>query len=252
MLIMKWTTEENEIIINNKLAGISYVEIAKLLPNRNYQSVRIQGFKLLGGINKKKSWLESEEDELLILRELDYTYSEIAEILGRTKDSVAIKVQNLIREGRTEPKLPNSYTKEQLIDIVKQYKKVTLCPYDKLYHIKKQFGSWSNAAAEAGISISGLDPSISTTLYLLDFGDFYKVGITQQSIKQRFYGVVLDYIVLDYLDTTLSEAKQLENELLKHIKQYAVRPEQLKNNGSTECFKTDQPIRQLEDIFALA
>ena len=245
---MKWTNEENEIIINNKLAGLSYVEIAKLLPNRNYQTVRIQGFKLLGGISKKTPWLDQEENELLILRDLEYSYHEIAEILGRTKDSVAIKVQNLIKEGRTSPKLPNSYTREQLLEIVKQYKKITLCPYDKLYHIKKQFGSWSSAASEAGLSVCGLDPTINTTLYLIDFGEFYKVGITQQSIKQRFYGVNIEYTVLDYLDTTLREAKELEKAILQNVKPIAYRPTELKNNGRTECFKTDKPIKALEDL----
>jgi hypothetical protein len=248
MLIMKWTEEENEIIISNKLTGLSYVEIAKLLPNRTYQTVRTQGFKLLGAINKKSPWLEEEESELLVLRDLEYTYPEIAEILGRTRDSVAIKVQNLIKEGRTSPKLTNSYTREQLLGVVKQYKKVTLCPYDKLYHIKKEFGSWSNAANEAGIKVTGLHPDFNTTLYLLDFGEFYKIGITQQSIKKRFHGVGLEYTVLDYLDTTLQEAKELERILLDNVKEYSYKPEELKHNGSTECFKTEKQLTAFEEL----
>lgn len=250
-IMKKWTYEENELITSNKANGKSYAEITKLLPERSYTAVRLQGFKLLGGINKKTPWTYKEEEELLTLRGLDYTYPEIGELMNRTKDSIAVKVQNLVKEGRTQPKLPNSYTKEELIDIVKQYKKVTLCPYDKLYHIKKQFGSWTNAAAEAGIAFSGLDPSINTTLYLLDFGKFYKIGITQQGIKHRFYGVQLEYRVVDLLDTTLLEAKQMEKEVLKHIIKYSYRPEKLKGNGSTECFIPPRPIQSLEEIFDL-
>lgn len=250
MLIMKWTDEENQIIINNKLLGMTYVEIAKLLPNRNYQSVRIQGFKLLGGIDTKKAWTEQEEQDLLILRDLDYRYYEIAEVLGRSKNSVAVKVQNLISQGKTIS-LHNSYSREELLQVVKDYKKVTLCPYDKLYHIKKEFGSWSQAACEAGIQVSGLDPMINTTLYLIKFEDFYKVGITQQAVKSRFYGVKLKYSVIDYYDTTLCEAKEMEGALLRHTAEFRYTPEELKGNGASECFKTEQPIFQLEDIFSL-
>lgn len=248
MLIMRWTEEENEIIVNNKLNGVSYVEIAKLLPNRSYSSVRVQGFKLLGSTSKKTPWSDKEENLLLVLRELEYPYREIAEILGRTKDSVSIKVQNLIKEGRTKPKLPNSYTREQLLEIVKTYKKRTLCPYDKLYHIKKEFGSWSEAAIAAGIPVGGLDPSINTTIYLLDFGDYYKVGITQQTIKQRFYGVHKDYTVVDYIDTNLKEARGMEKLILAKVKDFLYRPNELEGNGSTECFKLEKRITSLNEL----
>lgn len=250
MLIMRWTEKENQTIINNKLLGMTYVEITKLLPSRNYRSVRAQGFKLLGGISPKKSWSEQEEQDLLILRDIGYKYNEISEVLGRTKNSVAVKVQNLINEGRAIS-LHGSYSKEELLQVVKDYKKVTLCPYDKLYHIKKEFGSWSQAACEAGVQVSGLDPRINTTLYLIKFPEFYKVGITQQTVKSRFYGVKLEYKVIDYYDTTLCEARELEKAMLKHVSIFKYTPEELVGNGGSECFKTDQPLFQLEDIFSL-
>lgn len=76
-----------------------------------------------------------------------------------------------------------------------------------------------------------------TTLYLINFGEYYKVGITQQSLKQRLksYPPYKVEWVLEGLD--LEKAKELEIDILEQVDLFS--PEGW-TSGRTECFKADK------------
>lgn len=111
---------------------------------------------------------------------------------------------------------------------------------------RKFFGSWSNALNAAGVVTSSKPGStysqkveVPCKVYLLDFGDFYKIGITQQTLSQRFGGRYPPYTVILTLEMSLAEAKALEKQWLNTVKPYQFIPDcfPAEGRGFTECFK---------------
>ena len=84
---------------------------------------------------------------------------------------------------------------------------------------------------------------IPTTLYLVNFGEFFKVGITQQSIKRRL-GNYPPYSIVWQLDNLpLGRAKDLEIEILEQVDLFM--PDNWLS-GKTECFKAHIPPKKPE------
>ena len=121
---------------------------------------------------------------------------------------------------------------------------------------RKYFGSWSAAMVAAGVSNS---PKVSvgvqkagkcTTLYLVEFEDFYKIGITQQTVHQRLGGRYPRYKILaEKVFDTPYLAKVEEKRLLQLVKPYKYIPTNfpVEGRGFTECFKISKT--QLEAFF---
>ena len=108
---------------------------------------------------------------------------------------------------------------------------------------RKYFGSWEAALQAAGVervtSRGNIDNKL-TKVYLVDFGDFYKIGITQQTVHQRLGGRYPPYTILTTKEfSTLFEARILEKELLSLVSKYKYVPSNfpVEGRGFTECFK---------------
>lgn len=105
---------------------------------------------------------------------------------------------------------------------------------------RKYFGSWEAALEAAGIvNTSTLNRDKPTTVYLVEFDGFYKIGITQQTVHQRLGGRYPKYEIVMQVTTTLEEAKALERKWLDAVKHTQYVPEDfpIEGRGFTECFK---------------
>ena len=211
-------------------------------------------------------WTDDEENRLIELRNKGVSLPTIAELLNRPYVSVSSKSSRLIKCGKLESWKPREeasgprvnwphLSEEELLDQVRIYVSRESAPYYIRTRVKHYFGSWTNALEAAGISgnIGGkFTQDRITRVYLLKFGTFYKVGVTQQQIKSRFSGAPR-YEILDFVATDLDNATYLEKELKKSIAQFQFIPLDpwFERNGKTECFIPPHPINALEEIFEL-
>lgn len=249
-----WTDEKKQQILEMRNAGQQYREIAEYFDTTtaNISSVvtrmKKEGYQIL----KKRPWTQEEETYFLEMRREGLSYEYMAEILDKSYDSIKKKASELVKAGIVETYRPtlNKYTSEELIEHIKQYVSCERTPVNIRHAVKLRFGSWTNGLKAAGISgnIGGIfDSSRPTILYFLDFGEFQKIGITQQQIKSRFSGAPA-YIVLDTLETDLDNAIYLEKELKKVVKQYIPGHPWFERNGKTECFQSE--CKTLEALFS--
>lgn len=144
------------------------------------------------------------------------------------------------------------YSDEELLELVKLYKSRDNAGSKITYAVRKRFGSWSKGTELAlGVVNKGgkFDSKLPTTVYLIDFGDFIKIGITQQDLSERLRHFP-EHKVLDYIETTLEDAKEWEylasNKLNKYI--FDQVPFELEKNGYTECYTKDVNISSLIDL----
>lgn len=249
-----WTNEKKQQILEMRNAGQQYKEIAGYFGTTasNISSVVTRMKKEGYSIIKARPWTEEEELYFLELREAGQSYDYISEVLNKSYDSVKKKASELVKAGIVDTYRPtlSKYSSEELIEYVKQYVSSERTPVNIRHAVKLRFGSWTNGLEAAGISgnIGGtFDSSRPTILYFLDFGEFQKIGITQQQIKSRFSGAPA-YIVLDSLTTELDNAIYLEKELKKVVKQYIPEHSWFERNGKTECFKSSS--KTLESLFS--
>lgn len=253
-----WTPEEDNELISLKQQGIARKDIALKL-NRTKDSVDSRcKYLIKSGYLESNLWKPEEIEKLLELRSTGVENTEIAEILGRSLSSTTMKIKRLIKEGTLQSRNTRSQyinlKDEEILQKIKEYVSYKQAPADFPHIVQVRFGSWSNAQTLAGVNgrIGGVtDPNLTTKLYLLKFNKFYKVGITQQTIKQRFAGAP-SYEVLDCLETDLDNAYYLEKAVLKHVRPYQYIAEELEvKGGKTECFIPPHPINALEEIFDL-
>lgn len=207
---------------------------------------------------KYKKWTEEDHELIKIMSEAGYTAREIATELDCSENTIKHKKVVLgisTRANSYKSKdcggssgLPPQYTKEQLI---KWMQEAPLHTYDYFNSkessvpsattYRRYFGSWQAALEAAGIqpNKSSMDCTRPTKVYLVDFGDFYKVGITQQTLKQRFKNNYPKYEVVLEIDTTYEEAKAIEKQWLEAVKQFKYIPDSfpIEGRGFTECFK---------------
>lgn len=247
---------DRQKIADMRIQGYTYEQIAKELNTTkgNISSqitlMRNNGWNIT--INRK--WSDADVDQLILLRNEDRTLAEIAEILDKSYSAVKTKSSELVKKGivvpkgaRSSPTGSYSYqtqyaksTDEELLDYVKTYVSRDACPRTFSSRVVSRFGSWTKALEIAGVigNIGGkLCPEKETTLYLLDFGEFKKVGITQQRINQRFAGAP-NFSVVDKLCTTLEEALMFEKAILSNVssRQFIPSHPWFERNGKTECF----------------
>lgn len=255
-----WTDEKKQQILEMRNAGQQYKEIAAYFETTpaNISSVVTKMKKEGYDIIKARPWSEEEEVYFLELKEAGRSYEDIAKVINKSYDSVKKKASELVRMGILEGhKIPtrykptlNKYSVEELIEYIKRYISAANAPVNIRHAVKLRFGSWTQGLEAAGISgnIGGkFDSAKSTTLYFLDFGEFQKIGITQQQVKFRFSGAP-NYIILDFIETDLDNAIYLEKELKKVVNQYIPSHSWFERNGKTECFKST--VKTLEALFS--
>lgn len=147
--------------------------------------------------------------------------------------------------GKTVPSRIK-YTDEELLDIIRNSDIKTYNHFNSpesgtpsAVTYVKRFGSWSKAIELAGVPKNGFSmlEDKETIVYLIEFESFYKLGITQQSIKARFSGYPYYTIIFTLTFPTLSEAKTLEKTWLNNVSEYRTLGIGFpRDNGSTECF----------------
>ena len=192
-----------------------------------------------------KKWTTEDFTRLTELVEEGHTAKQISVIMRASESSIKTYRSKLGLSSKSESK---HYTNEELIQILKDYPNPTSdkfkldssVPDPSTY--ARHFGSWVKAMELAGLelNIGTLKEDKPTKVYLVEFIDegYYKVGITQRSIAERFSGCP-KYNILLSLEMTLAEAKILEATWLKNVEEYKIVPEFVhpERRGSTECFK---------------
>lgn len=90
-------------------------------------------------------------------------------------------------------------------------------------------------------------------LYLLKFKntkeEFYKIGLTLRSIKERFYGNSYEIITMFKKRDSPENIFDIEKELHNKYKQYKYVPK-FKFNGYTECYNLNLPINKIIKSYA--
>ena len=187
------------------------------------------------------TWTEEELELVKLWSAEGWTAKDIAAELNRTEKSIVHKRQKL---GIV---IKKQYTKDELIKIL-QSAKSTNAEYfmeqkdlPSVNTYQRHFGTWNNALREAGLPLNSayLDPDKATIFYVVQFPEFYKIGITQSTVEKRFSGKQYPEFSLIYKHlTSLEKAKSLESNMLKYLEPYQYSP----NNfaGFTECFKMSE------------
>lgn len=181
-------------------------------------------------------WTDEHTEILIARRNARVKYEDIAKEIGC--DVPAIKYRVKVLKLPPICDLANKYSKDELLEVLRTYQSKDACPMEYRHYINKQFGSWTAGLNEAGLAskIGGVfDKTKPTTLYLLKFDGFYKIGVTQRKIEQRFSGAP-KYEVLDTYCSDLDEILSLEREMLSKVERFEPNLSWFKRNGKTECF----------------
>ena len=191
----------------------------------------------------KKPWTKLEEEYLVNARHNGVSYSEIAKELKRSTTSVLMKGSRLMTESmRTRDNI--RWSTDEVHKLISMHnegfcnKEIATALNRTDTAVRHHLAKLAKQGLIANPSNS-LDGSKETTVYLLHFveEDFYKIGLTQQSIQARFSGYpkfsLLDSVVLEDLDS----ARDLEAELLSKIEPYTPSCFGKHHSGKSECFK---------------
>ena len=173
-------------------------------------------------------------------------YDDIAQELGLTKGQVLRQAKKLQTLGVISPrKSPidsyySSMSDEEILQEVAITDSADSAPNPLRYQARKRFGNWSDAKYISGTigNIGGnMLENKPTKVYLIDFGDYIKIGITQQELKLRLAHFP-KHRLLDFIETDLNSARSIEKELHSKLKRYEFDkiPKGLDRNGYTECF----------------
>ena len=259
--INRWSFEEEERLIDLKNIGKSEKEIATIL-KRTCKSINNKANELIsyGRLLPKVRIFDIEEDyKIVSLRDSGYSLEFIAEYLGYSTRTISKRLTYLLATNKVT-RLNKVWTNEELLEAVKEFPTVSSlfekASEDRSYpypeRVRLRFGSWNAAKLLLGLNIcsyNGLKPDMPTILYLVKFRDFYKIGITQRTIKQRFFSYP-KYEIVDHMTLDLEAALEIEKELLSLVSNYKVIPEDFKE-GKTECFQINKELNSLEDLYEL-
>lgn len=207
-----------------------------------------------------KKWTEEDHELIRCMSKAGFTAREISVEMGCSEDTVKYKKSILgisTRSNSYKPKhnnmlggRPKKYTKEQLIEIMRAAPTHTYDYFNSKDNnlpaattYRAYFGSWEAALCAAGIepNATSMKADVRTTVYLLDFGEFYKIGITQQPLNKRFGARYPEYQVVLTIETSLEDARKIEKDWLNAVKEYKYIPDSFPQDGGghTECFKLD-------------
>lgn len=129
-------------------------------------------------------------------------------------------------------------TKDEILDKVREFRTKDNAP-NYLFHLcNKEFGNWTNATLAAGIrdNIGGkFRKNAATIVYYVDFGNYKKIGITQQKLKERLRKFP-PHTIIDTFETDLEFALDIEREIKAKIVPVKLTDPKLEGQGKTECF----------------
>jgi DNA-binding CsgD family transcriptional regulator len=244
------TPEEQELIKVMYLSGFSSLEIAGEI-DRGKRTVN-NHLKYMGfGDASKNKITEAQQLEVVEYKSQGYTEKEIASLVGVGTDSVH---HILKAAGLTGDLHAKKYTRPELLAILKEapYRyQAYFCGANGLPGFStyvNEFGSWNGAleAAEIPHNKGSWKPDRPTIVYLIEFDGYYKIGVTQQTVKQRFGGYP-EYQVLKTRSLELKRALDLEKTLLDVAEPYQYLHNDFpRGSGKTECFKmTPQELETL-------
>lgn len=267
----EWTDTEINTLVHLRSTGSSATTISQNL-NRTKGSVekKIQELIKAGKIQRIRTQSEVidwDEDEICFLIDYylsDYSVAELSLILDRTEGSIRGKIDRLRASGLLNYKnnfsIRKIWTAEEERELLDLNNKAV--PYYEIAHLlERSVGSvmakvWKLKCADIKFRdmskhISrGMPRNKSTIVYLVYFidEDFYKIGITQRTIKDRFYGQST-YEVIDSINfDSLTDALILESEVLSNMKHSQYIPNSLKWGGKTECFKSITKINSIKEL----
>lgn len=198
-----------------------------------------------------KHWTPEEELLLIEMKTSGLSYGKIAEKLGRTEEAARTRGKRLIAQGRLKSSTKGGnfdWTEEEVDRLYENL------DYDELAEaLGKSRRSVEAKCQKLGISkrfpgynknVGTMNPNKVSLLYLVDFGDFKKVGVTQVGIEERFKHYK-NFTLLDSCEMTLEEALDAEQEILRNMRDFRVVGDI--RRGSSECFKFN--CTQLEELF---
>jgi hypothetical protein len=191
-------------------------------------------------------WTQDDVEFLLTATKTGWTAKEVAQELGRSEKAVLAKRAGLGLCGKSGR--PKKYTREELIAALQTSPVKTYDYFNSAENntpaattYRSYFGTWEAALEAAGVSsnASTMKSHLPTRVYLVDFGDFYKIGITQQTVHQRLGSRYPAYKILLEIETTLDEARAIEKAWLESVKPYSFVPDNFpeEGRGFTECFQ---------------
>lgn len=282
-----WTKEETDILISLYKENETYNSIADTL-NRSKAGVQKKCSDLVksGDIKPRRAnyirWNKENTEKLINLFNSGVCYKIIADSFGCSEHSIKSRCSILGREGKIKPRGKGNHgtgsvkkpirewdKTQDLLELVRKYKtndfynsSVIRDNLPPISVIRNKYGSWTEARLAAGLpeSVGVQKDYIETTIYLLYFEEdqFYKIGITQRSLSERFCAYP-KYEVIDLVKTSLCEAREYEKAMKAAISEYQYSPSHPKfykenkggAGGHTECFKPKETILTLEDVFEL-
>lgn len=204
-------------------------------------------------------WTKENDQQLIFLHQANTSVKELAKQLNRTEPAIKARVQKFIKEGiliGKSQKTKRYFTSEELLEMVKLYRS-----HDALKRassgnpdipnpktIQERFGSWSEARklAEVYSGAGSMQPHWPTILYLVKFERFYKVGITQRTVRERFWGYPEYELIDEVLYPDLESAYETEQEILSKVSLYEA--SRLSGKGKTECFKYERKLSSLLEL----
>lgn len=137
------------------------------------------------------------------------------------------------------------WTKERIVDVANKYFKRVDFMTDYLGAYKKalSLGILDEVCSHMEESVNGFNAEASAILYYLSInnGEAYKIGITNNTVAQRYSKSDRDKItVIKTWDYPIGkEAFRIEQEILKTHKDMKYTGDNLLFNGNTELFKSD-------------
>lgn len=192
-----------------------------------------------------KHWTKEEEEKLLQLKNDGVTLAKIAEILGRTYEATRTRSRRLkARENPTHV----GWTDEEVELLYEEYdynELEKLIPSKTRRAIMSKCEKLGISKNFPGVKKAGgtLVPGRPSLLYLVDFGEFKKVGVCQTSLEERFKQDK-PFKVLDTVEMSMRDALETEGEILRNMREFRVIGDI--RRGGSECFKFD--CTQLSDL----
>lgn len=243
-----WSKEELEIIISfYSTEGAEYCH--KLLPNRTINSIALKAQRL--GILRDKYWSMEELDIITKFYPLKGNYYCQGLLPKRTYNSINLKASELGLRGDSRIKSHEDY-ENQLFEM--QSDAYPLEPYIRaltpIKHTCLKDHIWYAAPNDIlrgrgcpSCAIYGFNADKPATLYYICIEDkYYKVGITNRTIEERFN---LDKeknikIIAAFNYSKGIDAKTAEKAILLKYRDYLYKgPKVLKSGGNSELFSVD-------------
>ncbi len=192
-------------------------------------------------------WTDEDTSCLISMREEGWQVQEIANEMGYSKSTIEYKLNKLklLKNKKwtaEEDALVTELTMQgySIAECAKQLNRSIDNIKHRRVHLKiTRVVVPKIPSTEENTYKYSQKPDRLTKVYLIDFGTFYKIGTTQQTITQRFGGRYLPYEVVMIVETSLEEALLLEAKWLKNVKEFKYVPDcfPVEGRGFTECFK---------------